>query len=136
LLTNQTTATGFSFTSLTITGDTNITVNFVPGTAATFWNATVVNGTPSAQVGFAVTAPPVVSISTAALRSAGAGSVVLSGTGGTAGNSYAVLSSTNVTLPVASWTPLVTNLYGPGGTFSYTNTIIPGTPRLFLRLAQ
>jgi hypothetical protein len=77
-----------------------------------------------------------VSINTASLRSAGAGAVVLSGTGGTEGNSYAVLSSTNVTLPVVSWTPLVTNVYGPGGSFSYTNTISPGTPQLFLRLAQ
>jgi autotransporter-associated beta strand protein len=135
LLTNLTAATGSSHVP-TVNSDTSISVSFVPGTAASSWDATVVNGTPSAQVGFTVSPPPVVSINQSALTSAGAGLVVVSGTGGTAGNSYAVLSSTNVTLPVASWTPLVTNVYGPGGSFSYTNTITPGTPRLFLRLAQ
>ena len=136
LLTNLSSATGVSNSPATITGDTNITVSFVPGTAASSWNATVVNVTSSGQVGFTVSPPPVISINTANLRSAGAGSVVLSGTGGTAGNSYAVLSATNVTLPMASWTPVLTNTFGVGGAFSYTNAVSPGTPRLFLRIAQ
>jgi len=27
-------------------------------------------------------------------------------------------------------------VFGAGGSFSYTNTVIPGTPNLFLRIAQ
>jgi hypothetical protein len=136
LLTNLTTLSGTSPASLTINSDTNIVVNFVPGTAVSSWNATVVNGTPSGQVGFGVTAPPLVSINQGALRSAGVGAVVLSGTGGTTGYSYAVVTSTNVTLPMTLWTPVATNVFGAGGSFSYTNTISPSTPTLFLRLAQ
>jgi hypothetical protein len=136
LLTNLTTASGGSY-SFAVNSDTSISVNgFVPGAAISSWNATVVSGTPSAQVGFTVPAPPAISINTANLKSAGAGNVVLSGTGGTAGYSYAVLTATNVTLPIASWTPVVTNTFGAGGSFSYTNAVTPGTPRLFLRIRQ
>jgi hypothetical protein len=44
---------------------------------------------------------------------------------------YAVLSSTDLTLPLSSWTPIVTNSFNPDGTFDYTNAIVPGTPRVF-----
>jgi methionine-rich copper-binding protein CopC len=135
LLTNVTAATGASYVP-TVNSDTSISVSFVPGTAPTSWNATVVNVTPSAQVPFTVSAPPAISINSSSLTSAGPGNVVLSGTGGTAGQSYAVLSATNVTLPMASWTPLVTTVFGPGGSFSYTNVVNPGTPKLFLRIKQ
>jgi hypothetical protein len=54
----------------------------------------------------------------------------------TAGQSYAVLSATNVTQAMATWTPVVTNVFGAGGSFSYTNAVNPGTPKLFLRLQQ
>jgi len=133
-LTNLTTASGASYPP-TITGDTNIAVSFVPGTASSAWNATVVNGTPSASVGFAVTAPMAVSISNARLASADAGNLLLSGTGGVPGNSYSVLSATNLAPPVG-WSPLVTNVFGADGSFSYTNPVNAGTPQLFLRLAQ
>ncbi|MCU0786541.1 MAG: hypothetical protein MUF81_21350, partial [Verrucomicrobia bacterium] len=135
LLTNLTAASGASYVP-TVSSDTSITVSFVPGTAPTAWDATVVNGTPSGQVGFAVTLPPVVSINQNALTSAGAGNLVLSGTNGTPGYTYTVVSATNVTLPMASWTPVATNVFDGSGNFSYTNTISLGTPQLFLRLAQ
>jgi fibronectin-binding autotransporter adhesin len=44
---------------------------------------------------------------------------------------YAVLTSTNLTLPLSNWTPVVTNSFNPDGTFDYTNAIVPATPRLF-----
>lgn len=134
LLTNVTAATGASYTP-TVNSDTSISVSFVPGTAGTTWNATVVNGTRSAQVPFTVTVPTKVSINTANLNSAGAGKLVLSGTGGMAGNSYAVLTATNLNSPVV-WAPAVTNKFDVSGNFSYTNTVSPSTPTLFLRIAQ
>jgi hypothetical protein len=106
----------------------------VPGTTAATWNATVVNGAPSAQVSFSVIVPTKVTI-TGNLNAAGAGKLVLSGTGGVAGNKYAVQSTTNLAPPVV-WSSLVTNVFGGGGSFSYTNTISPSTPSLFLRIAQ
>ena len=133
-MTNLTAASGASY-SPTITSDSNISVSFVPGTATSSWNATVVSGTLSAQVGFTVTAPAAVSISNTSLTSAGAGMLVLSGTGGTPGNSYAVLSATNLVPPVV-WTPVVTNVFGADGNFGYTNPVSAGRPQLFLRIAQ
>ena len=74
-------------------------------------------------------APPTI---TAVHRSGN--SLIFSGTGGTQGNPYTVISSTNITLPSASWTPLVTNVFGTGGTFSVTNTIDPTKPVNFYRV--
>ena len=134
-LTNLTAATSTSYVPATITGDTNLTVSFVPGTAATFWNATVVNGSPSATIPFRVTMPVAASLSTNAWLPGGTGKLVLSGTGGTPGYGYEVVAATNLSPPVG-WVPLATNVFDGGGNFSYTNTLDSGTPQLFLRLAQ
>ncbi len=134
LLTNLTAASGASYVP-TVNSDTSISVSFASGTAASSWNATVVNVTPSAQVGFTVTTPAAVSINKNAVTSAGAGKLVLSGTGGTAGHSYAVVSTTNLAPPVI-WSPVVTNAFDGSGNFSYTNVVSTGTPKLFLRIQQ
>lgn len=48
---------------------------------------------------------------------------------------YVVLSSTNLLLPLTNWTPVYTNSFiGSGGTFDYTNPIVPGQPRQFLNV--
>jgi hypothetical protein len=45
------------------------------------------------------------------------GNVTISGTGGGSGT-YRVLSTTNLNVPVAQWTPVATNTFGAGGDFS------------------
>jgi fibronectin-binding autotransporter adhesin len=134
LLTNLTTVTGFSYVP-TVNSSTSISVNFVPGTLASTWNATVVNGTPSSQSGFTVTAPAKVTISAGNVNAAGSGKLVLSGTGGVANDSYAVQSATNLNPPVV-WSPVVTNKFDGSGNFSYTNTVNVANPQLFLRIQQ
>jgi autotransporter-associated beta strand protein len=62
------------------------------------------------------------------------GNLILSGTGGTPGANYYVLSSTNVTLSLASWQVLATNQFDGSGNFAYTNTVNAGTPQRFFRL--
>ena len=133
-LTNVTAATAASYAP-TVNSDSSISVTFVPGTAASTWSATVVNGTASAPVAFTVSVPAKASINPANLNAAGAGKLVLSGTGGVAGGSYAVVSTPNLNPPVV-WTPVVTNKFDGGGNFSYTNTVNPGTPSLFLGIQQ
>jgi hypothetical protein len=59
------------------------------------------------------------------------GLLVFSGTNGTAGANYYVLSSTNVATPLAAWTRDATNSFGPGGVFAVTNAILPGVPVKF-----
>jgi autotransporter-associated beta strand protein len=61
-------------------------------------------------------------------------SIIFSGAGGTQGNPYTVLSSTNVLLPVTNWGVTATSTFGPGGTFSVTNSIAPGSRVFRLRV--
>ncbi len=60
--------------------------------------------------------------------------VVIAGNGGGTNATYAVLTSTNVTLPLSNWVSMATNPFGLGGSFSFTNPISPGTPQRFYRL--
>jgi len=40
---------------------------------------------------------------------------------------YVVLTTTNLTAPIASWTPMATNSFNPDGSFTYTNGVIGNT---------
>ena len=62
------------------------------------------------------------------------GNLIFSGTGGTANGNYAVLTTTNVTTPLAQWTSLVTNMFDGTGAFSVTNAISGGTPHRYFIL--
>jgi autotransporter-associated beta strand protein len=57
--------------------------------------------------------------------------VVITGNGGQVGVNYCVLTTTNLALPVSGWTPVVTNQFGAGGSFSFTNAINPAAPKMF-----
>ena len=46
--------------------------------------------------------------------------MTISGTGGSSSGSYRILSSTNLALQVAQWTPIATNTFAAGGSFSTT----------------
>jgi autotransporter-associated beta strand protein len=48
--------------------------------------------------------------------------LILSGVNGPAGQQYRILSTTNVALPLASWTPVYTNTFNADGSYGYTNT--------------
>ncbi len=50
------------------------------------------------------------------------GKLVFSGTNGPAGQPYRILTTTNVALPLANWTPVWTNVFAADGSYSYTNT--------------
>jgi hypothetical protein len=60
--------------------------------------------------------------------------LIFTGTNGTADANYAVLTTTNVTTPAANWQSLVTNQFGVGGRFSFTNSINLNEPQRFFRL--
>ncbi len=59
--------------------------------------------------------------------------LVLSATGGTAGDPVTVLSTTNLALPLAQWTTVTTGNYDGNGNFSYTATgaLNSGIPQQF-----
>jgi hypothetical protein len=60
--------------------------------------------------------------------------LIFTGTGGSPGANYAVLTATNVVLPVSNWLSLITNQFGVGGDFSFTNGIAPGEPQRYFRI--
>ena len=55
----------------------------------------------------------------------------ISGTGGLAGATYYVLASTNVALPISTWTRLATNTFDNLGHFSYTDNSGLGPQRFY-----
>lgn len=59
------------------------------------------------------------------------GNFIISGTNGSAGGNYVVLTSTNIALPLANWTPIATNSYDNTGAFRETNAINPALKRSF-----
>jgi hypothetical protein len=60
--------------------------------------------------------------------------LVFTGTNGTAGQTYAVLTATNVTTPAANWQSLMTNQFSAGGQFSFTNGINRNERQRYFRL--
>ena len=57
-----------------------------------------------------------------------------SGVGGSAGASFVVLTTTDITTPAALWTPLLTNQFGAFGEFSFTNALNLNQPQQYFRL--
>lgn len=90
-----------------------------PGTYTVSQTVTGPLGTDSVTKVDYITVVPVPSIGNVGMSN---GELVLSGTGGIEGTQYRILTSTNVALPLASWTPVETNLFGTGGVYSYTNS--------------
>jgi len=82
-------------------------------------------------VEMAVPQPPVI----ANVILSGVG-LILAATNGTTGVNCVELASTNLTLPLAAWTPVVTNPFGAGGTVNFTNPVIPNSPQTFYRLRR
>ncbi|MDB6068819.1 MAG: multidomain protein with s-layer y region, glug motif, ig motif, i-set domain, pkd domain, partial [Pedosphaera sp.] len=59
------------------------------------------------------------------------GNMILTGTGGTAGSGYTMLTSTNVATALASWTTNTTGTFGAGGSFSNSVPITPSEAKRF-----
>lgn len=60
--------------------------------------------------------------------------LIVEGAGGLAGATYRMLTATNLTLPLDQWTPVITNQFGAGGGFSYTNAVQPGMREQYFRV--
>jgi hypothetical protein len=60
--------------------------------------------------------------------------LVVGGVGGRAGSNYVLLATTNVALPMNSWTPIRTNQFGTFGECSVTNAFNTGIPQQYFRV--
>lgn len=65
---------------------------------------------------------------------ASGGNLITSGSNGLPFENYVVFTSTNLALPVADWTPLLTNQFDSNGNFMFTNPINPALPQIFYLL--
>jgi fibronectin-binding autotransporter adhesin len=63
--------------------------------------------------------------------SVSAGTLVFSGTNGTANGTFYVLTTANLAAPLTNWVTLTTNSFNANGNFSVTNAINPGAPQQF-----
>jgi PKD repeat protein len=106
-------------------GLTNLTGNAVTAVYTTNGNYTVtltVNGpggsSTVSQANYIVISPT----PTLGNTTLSNGKLILSGSNCPAGIPYRILSTTNVTLPLASWTPVTTNAFSSNGTYAYTNS--------------
>ena len=81
---------------------------------------TGVTGLPST-----VPAPPSPTIGNITIGGPGGTNVIITGTNnnGTTPGSYVVLTTTNIALPVSSWSILSTQSFNPDGTFGFTNGV-------------
>ncbi len=77
----------------------------------------------------AVTGTPIPPVTTSANISGP--NFILQGTGGLAGATYRLLASTNVALPLASWTRIATNTFSLTGTYSNAVSLTPVVPQRF-----
>jgi len=75
----------------------------------------------------AASAPVITSVSL------NAASLALQGTNGLGGTKFAVLTTTNLTLPMSQWTSLSTNVFY-GSSFNVTNIVDPASPASFYRI--
>lgn len=60
--------------------------------------------------------------------------LVVSAVGGRAGSNYVLFTTTNVALPMNSWTPIRTNQFGTFGGFSTTNEFNTGIPQQYFQV--
>ena len=63
------------------------------------------------------------------------GNVVITGTSPDIGQSYRILTSTNLVLPMEQWVPVATNTFVGGG-FTNSIPVNPGNPQVFYRVVE
>ncbi|HEX3719234.1 MAG TPA: hypothetical protein VH595_14855 [Verrucomicrobiae bacterium] len=100
------------------------TYDFVLGSLPANYTGHIQESADNTTVQLVITAAPAPSTIgttiTAVSVQKGAGTLVFSGTNGVASTTYYVLTSTNLALPLADWTAIVTNTFDGSGNFSVT----------------
>jgi autotransporter-associated beta strand protein len=113
------------------------TFNIGLGTLPAGYAGYLTNDTTSSQVALVLTSAinphPVMT----SVQLTSSTTLLIGGNNGFANRPYNVLASTNVSLPLANWTSIATNIFAPDGTFSFTTPVDPARPtRFFLLQAQ
>lgn len=117
-------------------GTTDPFPNLVLGTLPSGVTATLVDNQANSTIDLNITAVPVTVPPTIGNITISDGNIIISGTNnvGTGGGTYHVLSSTNLSLPLANWTVVTNGTFNDNGTFNTTNAVDPTKPRGFYLL--
>ena len=114
---------------------------FTCGGALSFGNLTLASAPAGYHYSFNTNTPGVVKLVAAPTTPPGFGSTILSGmnlvfsgSNGVPLGTYYVLTTTNLILPLASWTCVATNLFDSGGNFIFTNAFNPNLMQTFYAL--
>jgi hypothetical protein len=101
------------------------------------WNVFANPDFPAPQAPLQQILPQLLSVPAPQIASAGTtgNNFYFTGTNGSPGWSYYVLTSTNLSLPPAKWTVLSTNIFDSQGYFNFTNAIDPNVPQAFYAVA-
>jgi fibronectin-binding autotransporter adhesin len=95
------------------------------------WNTNLL--TINGSISVTAVSPP--AISTVDFSGLAGGSITINATNGAANGTVIVLTSTNLTLPLSSWTPVVTNSFdGSGNLTGLSVTVDPAAPEQFYTL--
>jgi fibronectin-binding autotransporter adhesin len=111
------------FAAATYTGAFTSIVPATPG-AGLLWDTDGLTNGILSIVSSVVPQPGITSISLSGT------SLIINGTNGLAGEQYNILTTTNLTLPLAQWTVLPTNTFS-AGTFSLTNSVDSSVPQSY-----
>ena len=117
-------------------GTTDPFPNLVLGTLPSGVTATLVDNQANSTIDLNITAVPVTVPPTIGNITISGGNIIISGTNnvGAGGGTYRVLSSTNLSLPLANWTVVTNGTFNDNGTFNTTNAVDPTKPRGFYLL--
>jgi hypothetical protein len=120
------------FSASNYSGSFDSLVPIVPG-AGLVWNTNwlPVNGT----IFIGASDPSLITPPQITAAQLAGNNLVMTGTNGNApGTSFYTLASTNLALPLASWTIIATNQFGTGGSFDCTNLVNFGMPGQFFMI--
>ncbi len=106
----------------TVTNSTSASVNHTYAAGGSYTVTLTVSGAGGVNADAQTSYIVVSSTPTISTVTKSGGNLVMGGTGNPAGTQYRILTSTNLTLPLASWTPVTTNVFLSDGSYSYTNS--------------
>jgi PKD repeat protein len=103
-----------------VTNTSNASVNHTYAASGSYTVTLTVSGAGGANADAQSSYVVVSSTPTISTVTKSGGNLVMGGTGNPAGTQYRILTSTNLALPVSSWTPVTTNVFLLDGSYSYT----------------
>ena len=104
------------------------------GTVPAGYAATLADNVANSSIDLHITSVPSVTHPVMTSITLSGANLTISGTNGVSGASYRVFGSTNVALPLATWTPIATNTFS-AATFTFTITVDTNAPNSFYSLS-